>query len=66
MLKSWTGALAGVLLAGGLIAQAGAQNAPIKLIAVGELSGAGARVGTNFKRRRAISPSTRSTPRAAS
>jgi branched-chain amino acid transport system substrate-binding protein len=49
MLKSWTGALAGVLLAGGLIAQAGAQNAPIKLIAVGELSGAGATVGTNFK-----------------
>jgi branched-chain amino acid transport system substrate-binding protein len=49
MTKSWTGVFAGILLAGGLIAQAGAQNAPIKLINVGELSGAGATVGTNFK-----------------
>jgi hypothetical protein len=48
MTETWLAAIAAVSFAAGVPAMAVAQNAPVKIISLMELSGAGANAGTNF------------------
>jgi hypothetical protein len=48
MTKAWLAAIAAVSFAAGVPAMAVAQNAPVKIVSLMELSGAGATAGTNF------------------